>query len=546
MRPITFILGLILGLGICLRFDNLPQKVYWYDEAFTSLRAAGYTEVEVVQHFAEPSVITAADLQQFQQPNPQRGLPDTLHSLAVEDTHHPPLYYSLAHFWMRSVGSSVTVMRALSAILSLLVFPCLYWLCWELFGAKEGWGAATGWMAIGIVAVSPFHLLYAQEARQYSLWAATTVLMTAALLRAIRRNTVLSWGVYALSTIAGLYTFLFTALVMIAHGIYVMTITNFRFNATLRRFLIASAVAVLVFLPWAWIVATNLEQAQAVTSWTTHQRPLLGLVTSWANILGELFYNRGTTIADRAFQVGIVGVIGVAFYMLCRHTPKSVWALVVALTAVPALTLMLPDVLLGGHRSAFPRYLTPTLIGIQIAVAYLFTLKAVQFTQQQFTQQQRQRLLLWRSIVVAVLVGGIISSIATVQASSASIKWLNDINLEVAPVINQTENPLIISDTATADLLSLSHLLDPDVHLLINPRCYTCHLDVSTEIDPDILQIPEGYSTVYLFHPRSSREWRQSLQAIEGYQLRPVSTGQDEALWRITSTSSEMARVENK
>lgn len=532
MRLIIFILGLVLGLGICLRFDNLDQKVYWYDEAFTSLRAAGYTEEEVVKHFDQSSVITVADIQLFQQPTSARSLGDTLYSLALEDTHHPPLYYTLTHFWIRTVGNSVTAMRALSALLSLLVFPALYWLNRELFDVKEPGARVFGWMAMSIVAVSPFHLLYAQEARQYSLWAATTVFMTAALVRAMRRNTGFSWGVYALSLAASLYTFLFAALVAIAHGIYVLTTTgfrvhNFRLNKTLWRYLFASMVGIALFSPWAWIVATNLEQAQAVTSWTTLHRPLLGLATSWANILGELFYNRGTTIADRAIQVGVIGIIGIAFYTLCRHTSKSVWALVLTLAAVPALILMVPDVLLGGHRSAFPRYLTPALLGIQIAVAYLLSLKVIQ------SGMRHQRLWVWRSITAAVLIGGIVSCVTTVQASSSSIKWLNDINLEVAPIVNQSSNSLLISDTATADLLSLSYSLNQDVSLLIRPRCYTCHLDAPTGVNLAIFQIPEGYSSVFLFHPRSSKEWRRSLQTVEGYQIEPVFTGEDEALWRV-------------
>ncbi|HEY9735675.1 MAG TPA: hypothetical protein V6D06_05305, partial [Trichocoleus sp.] len=42
-------IALALTLGILLRFVGLGHQPYWYDEAFTSLRAAGYTEAEVVQ-----------------------------------------------------------------------------------------------------------------------------------------------------------------------------------------------------------------------------------------------------------------------------------------------------------------------------------------------------------------------------------------------------------------------------------------------------------------------------------------------------------------
>lgn len=45
---------------------------------------------------------------------------------------------------------------------------------------------------MALIAVSPFHVLYAQEAREYSLWTVTILLSSAALLRAMRVKTKLS------------------------------------------------------------------------------------------------------------------------------------------------------------------------------------------------------------------------------------------------------------------------------------------------------------------------------------------------------------------
>jgi len=64
--------------------------------------------------------------------------------------------------------------RSLSAIISLLVFPGVYWLL-------PGIWVVNGWIAIALIAVSPFHILYAQEAREYSLWTVTIALSSAAL-----------------------------------------------------------------------------------------------------------------------------------------------------------------------------------------------------------------------------------------------------------------------------------------------------------------------------------------------------------------------------
>ncbi|MEG4573035.1 hypothetical protein QUA56_10115 [Microcoleus sp. N3A4] len=53
----------------------------------------------------------------------------------------------------------------------------------------------------------------------------------------------------------------------------------------------------------------------------------------------------------------------------------QVWLFVLAVMAVTALAVVLPDVILGGIRSTKTRYLFPTYWGMQIAVAYLLATK---------------------------------------------------------------------------------------------------------------------------------------------------------------------------
>jgi uncharacterized membrane protein len=53
----------ITGFGIFFRFVSLDQKVYWIDEAFTSLRVSGYTEAEVVQQVSNAPLVSIEALQ---------------------------------------------------------------------------------------------------------------------------------------------------------------------------------------------------------------------------------------------------------------------------------------------------------------------------------------------------------------------------------------------------------------------------------------------------------------------------------------------------
>jgi mannosyltransferase len=89
---------------------------------------------------------------------------------------HPPLYYLLLHVWMR-LGDDQAVVRAFSALCSTLTIPVIYLLGRRLADQKLGLLAAL------ILAVSPFHVHFAQEARMYALLALNASLAMLALAR---------------------------------------------------------------------------------------------------------------------------------------------------------------------------------------------------------------------------------------------------------------------------------------------------------------------------------------------------------------------------
>jgi uncharacterized membrane protein len=75
---------------------------------------------------------------------------------------HPPLYYTLLHFWM-TFGDSAANVRSFSALVSTLTVPVIY-----LLGRRLG-GAPVGLLAALLLAISPFHVRFAQETRMYTL-----------------------------------------------------------------------------------------------------------------------------------------------------------------------------------------------------------------------------------------------------------------------------------------------------------------------------------------------------------------------------------------
>ena len=528
-----FLLIVVLGLGIFFRFANLDYKVFWFDEAFTSLRASGYTEQEVVQHFIPPSVISVTELQRYQHPESTRSIIDTLQSLAKEDPQHSPLYYILAQVWFKYIGSSITAARLLSALISLLALPSAYWLCQELFVETGVFTSSLPtWMAIGLIAISPFQVLYAQESRHYGLWGVTTLLSTAALVRAIRLNNSVSWGIYALTLTINLYTFPFSGLVAIAHGISVVAISS-RQSKTLIAYLQASLLGVIAFLPWAAVIATNLSQAHSVTIWTNYSVPLSDLLSGWVKSFGCIFFDVNLKSLDLYVHLVLLALVGYALYCLCSQTPKLVWLAIAVLISVPALSLMLPDLFLGGQRSTRTRYLIPSLLLVQLAVAYLLSHKL----SYSFKSSHQY---LWRAIAVILISGSVLSCIVSAKTP---IWWHKDRsreNIAIAQTINQATDPLLISDAETGALLSLSHLLKPTVQILIRPRCYTCRIPASKGVILSALNSLDSSDT-FLFHPNPPEEWLQELAKQQTYKLEPVVYTDAEfakdkpALWRVIS-----------
>ncbi|MBD2385596.1 glycosyltransferase family 39 protein [Cylindrospermum sp. FACHB-282] len=168
-QPPTWLKALViclLLLGILFRFANIGGKFYWYDESFTSLAISGHTLTEVLEDIrSHQEMFPISEFNKFTQITEGRTFVDTLRYLATSDPQHPPLYYLMVRLWSQLFGTDPAEVRSLSAVISLLIFPSAYWLCWELFNSQ-----LVGWIVMAIMAVSPLDVFYAQEARQYCLW----------------------------------------------------------------------------------------------------------------------------------------------------------------------------------------------------------------------------------------------------------------------------------------------------------------------------------------------------------------------------------------
>lgn len=512
-----FIITLLL-LGVFFRFVNLDLKVYWTDEVINTQYSSGYTEVELwdqVKAWNCHDISITSLHNKFQFPNPEKSSIDVIKALAIDEPQNPPLYYLLSRWWMQLFGDSVAVRRSLSACISLLAFPCIYWLCLELFESS-----LTGWIAIALLAVSPLHVLYAQEVRPYGAWTVTILLSSAALLWAMRLKTKLHWGTYAATLTLGLYTFTLSGLFAIGHGVYVAIVERFRLSKTVISYLLASLAGIMFFSPWLILTIIGFSIGSSeMSDWRQREIPLFSLINSWVLNLSLIFIDvtrdrsQISTLEKYLLIPLLLVMVGYSIYFLCRNTPQRVWLFILTLIGVPWLALTLPDLIVGGVRSSVPRYLIPSYLGIQLAVAYLFATKITSISASVWRQK------LWQIAMIALISSGVLSCTISSQSASWWNKYQNSHNPPIASIVNRANHPLLLSEfTGGRSIVSLSYLLDPKVRLLLWS-------------EPNIPKIPDSFSDVFLLDP--SEELLDRIENEQNFKVEPVYKSNQLSLWKL-------------
>lgn len=482
-------------LGVFFRFYHIERKVYWEDETYTSLHVLGVTEADVVRRSAQ--IVNASTLRAVLHPAGPltTTIGDTIHSLAVEDPQHPPLYYIAGHLWVKLFGDSVVSIRTLSAIAGIVALPLMYWLGIELFGST-----VAAWFGVALFAVSPIAVLSSQEAREYIFWSLAVIVMSATFLRALRLMSPRAWALYAVALAASLYVFPVSG-IFAASNILVAWRTKRRNPRTLVSPIVATLAGCAAFLPWVAILYGNfhtVDRAMGLTGEGFGSK--LATIPHFVELLKYNFLDLNldgrNAFAILASLVALV-LIGYAFYRLVRTAPALTWMFILTTTIFAAAPFLLLDLLLAHGFTTQPRYFMPLYLGIDLALAYLFasTLKPARLG----SAQRRA----WKLVFVGVLVARAASCGASANANTWWSKW-GERSIEVARAINQSDHPLILSDAFMERPLSLSNYLDPKVALQLRPRCYLCQIHAPAKFDLDSLKRPNAYSDVFVLGPSNA------------------------------------------
>lgn len=184
----------------------------------------------------------------------------------------PPLYYVLLHLWRSLAGIDAAAMRALSAVAGTAAVYACYRLGAAMFNHQVGVRAAL------LLAVSPLHLYYSQEARPYSLFLLFAVSALLGLRWLIEGRVAAGAACYCGATILAAYTH--------NYGLFLLAPLAAAVAAGRLRFDLAAVCAVVVaaaYLPWAPVLLQQIETGAA--RWTERiwrdTPPSLALIKSF-------------------------------------------------------------------------------------------------------------------------------------------------------------------------------------------------------------------------------------------------------------------------
>jgi uncharacterized membrane protein len=513
----------VLAACLGLRGFDLGRSVYWSDEVATSLVLAGYQWGEIRPQLSGHE-FRPDDVLRFQRPSSERSMGDTLRTLANFDPHHMPLYFLAARAWAGAMGSSPTAIRWLSVLGGVLVVPLFFLLAAELFTSSR-----TGILAAGLALVSPFHEIYAQEARPYA-WLTVIVLVSSTLLlKASRKRSTRLWAFYALCVAGGMYLHLNFAFVIAAHAAWV--ILRARVESSAKReildamlpYAVATSLGLLVWIPWLVIALPHAATAVKQMTWASTPVGLGRLIAMWAFNYSAVFFDTDISIANLkgvtagvlvayALRAAVLVMAGIALVHLWRTANRMMAAFVTILVVVPFLAVALPDLIFGGWRSGGgSRYLLASYVGIGLATARL--LERLLST---------RRWLLGVALSGALATGGLFSCFLFVRADSwwsrgsaydlpGVIRTINEANAQGTP-------PLIYAPFKNS-LVTLAHGLASDVRMRAMEQA-----DAS-----DVA--PVDAATVFIYFPTPRQMDALRLRFADAFQ-RVDGKGH---LWRIAS-----------
>ena len=317
-RDTRIVVGL-LALSALVRLVNLGKEPLWFDEAHAWMTSS----LPLIEqwNWAEPV-----------------------------DIGNPPLFFTLLTAWRHLYGDSEVALRALSALSSIATVPVVFLI------ARDVGGPALATFAGLLMALAPFNVRYAQEARPYAFMSLAISIAMLAVVRLIHTHRPAQSGsrgslrwyavLFGAANAAALLTHN-TAIFPVA-GLYVVVALawTMRDGTSAPRLAMAAAVSLTVT-----IVLWSVWWPGVVTEFTFVKRDFWIPPPSVSHIVGSFYpVYAGHVVREEfgptSWEVGAVaiatifaGVIAASAFWRWRRDPINLSLMTVLTVLVPTLMI---------------------------------------------------------------------------------------------------------------------------------------------------------------------------------------------------------------
>ena len=169
-----------------------------------------------------------------------------------------PLAPSLIYFWARVAGDSITRIRLLFALASILAMPVAYWLARLLFAPAQK-AHRAGLAVLICVAFSPVHVFHAQEARMYAFVSLFTLLGMTAFLLGLRTNRRRWWWLHLAANAALVSSHYFAVFLFPVYGIFLLARAR-RLSRLVVWWGVGHGLLALLLVVWVSAIPTQAEE----------------------------------------------------------------------------------------------------------------------------------------------------------------------------------------------------------------------------------------------------------------------------------------------
>lgn len=361
------VLLILCVLGIVARFSCIERKEFWIDEADLLSVSSGHLPNDV---FAN-KLTTAGELRQLIVPQPNVQLRDVLKANATREPVHPPLFYSLGYEVLTHAGRPELYLRLISAIASTIELFAVYGFTLLLFRST-----LMASLTAALFALSPLHVMYAQEARPYALYMMFSFWAGVMLLKWSVRNDKATWITYLLCLLGSWYTSLHTFFTVVSHCIW-LAVKKLKAQPSVFLWgLGANVIAALAFLPWALVIRHASARVQEQLKWLSAPVPIMdriyGIVhTIVVSVYDPTVYSMMRFEREPLPYLFVLAIMVIAVVQLFRRRTDVKILVALPIILVP-LSLIAQDLIFGGGRIRIPRYQLISISMMLIALANLF------------------------------------------------------------------------------------------------------------------------------------------------------------------------------